>query len=192
MNRVTRAAVFAAIAFIVAVTAQKAIEKRTEEQPAECVVTTEPEAVSGPESTFDTSNQVELIYYYDDSDVVAVAQTLYNECRGISNTVEKACVVWTICNRYDEGGYDSIHDVVSKPNQFAYSPNSPVWDELRWLAEDVLYRWNMEKNGYEDVGRVLPATYKFFHGDGKHNHFREEYRHTGIYWNYSLENPYND
>ena len=191
MSRMTKAAILlAAIAFIVTVAAQKAIEKRTESQPANCVVIIEPSAEPEPTPTPDTSNQVELTYYYDNSDVIAVAKTLYNECRGVSSTTEKACVVWTMCNRYDEGGYDSIYEVVSKPNQFAYNPNSPVWDELVWLAEDVLCRWNMEKNGYDDVGRVLPSTYKFFHGDGEHNHFREEYEHTGQYWDYSLESPY--
>lgn len=88
------------------------------------------------------------------------------------------------------GGGDTIAEVVTAPHQFAYDAGAPVADELRQLAEDVLERWRREKKGETDVGRVLPAEYVFFDGDGSHNHFRREYEHTGEYWGFEGENPY--
>lgn len=42
----------------------------------------------------------------------------------------------------------------------------------------------------DDVGRVLPADYLFFEGDGRHNHFRKDYIKTGEIWGWSLPSPY--
>lgn len=42
----------------------------------------------------------------------------------------------------------------------------------------------------DDVGRVLPADYLFFEGDGQHNHFRKGYIKTGETWGWTLESPY--
>jgi hypothetical protein len=130
-----------------------------------------------------------IIYYYDTDDVEMVAKVLYNECRGISSMTEQACVVWIICNRVDAGYGDIIADVVTPPKQFAYWYNTPVWDELYILAEDVLERWNREQNGETDVGRVLPPEYLWFTGDGRHNYFRDTFR-NGTRWDYSLPSPY--
>lgn len=40
-----------------------------------------------------------------------------------------------------------------------------------------------------DVGRVLPPDYLYFSGDGKRNHFRNEYD-GGQTWDWSLPSPY--
>lgn len=131
------------------------------------------------------------IVYFTENDVVMVAKVMYRECRGIASDTEKACVAWVICNRVDSDKFpDTIEDVVTYPNAFAYQKNTPVTDELYALACDVLSRWNSERNGEEDVGRVLPKDYTFFGGDGHHNYFRNAY--TGNYdvWNYSLPSPY--
>lgn len=133
----------------------------------------------------------ELVMYYTEQDVVALAKVLYRECGAIPSDIEKACVAWVACNHVDAGFGDTIYDVVTIPNHFTYIENTPVTDELYNLALDVLTRWNNEKNGIEDVGRVLPSDYLFFHGDGWHNYFRNVYS-GGISWDYSLENPYED
>lgn len=132
-----------------------------------------------------------LTMYYTENDVIALAKTLYNECRGVVSDMEKACVAWVVCNRVDAGKYGrTVYDVVAAPHQFAYRSNTPVTDQMYDLAIDVLTRWNKEKNGHVDVGRVLPSDYLFFHGDGKHNYFRKNYSDRSKFWNYSLENPY--
>lgn len=128
----------------------------------------------------------------DEADVEAIAKTLWGECRGVPYTSHKAAVVWCILNRVDEGGYfgSSIIEVVTKPNQFVgYSPDYPVDPELKAIAEDVLMRWHLEKEGEEDVGRVLPKGYCYFIGDGELNYFTNEWRSRN-YWDWSLSNPY--
>ncbi len=128
---------------------------------------------------------------YSESDVELIAKTVWQEARGIPSKAEQAAVVWCILNRVDDDRWgDSIAEVVTAPHQFAYDAGAPVTDELRQLAVDVLERWKWEKEGEPDVGRVLPAGYVFFDGDGSHNHFRREYEHTGEYWGFEGENPY--
>lgn len=121
-----------------------------------------------------------------------IAKTLYGEARGCSTT-EQAAVVWCVLNRVDDGSGlwpDDIIGVVTQEYQFAgYSPEHPVLPELYDLALDVLERWQREKAGEDDVGRVLPADYCYFHGDGKHNYFRQEYE-GGPAWDWGLETPY--
>jgi hypothetical protein len=117
------------------------------------------------------------------------AKVLYNECRGVASITNQACVVWTICNRVDAGYAETVSEVITQPYQFSYNPNAPVWDELYELATDVLDRWNKEKNGEEDVGRVLPSDYLWFSGAGTHNNFRNAFR-GGTRWDYSFPSPY--
>ena len=113
--------------------------------------------------------------YYTDADVVAVAKMLYGESRGCSiDNQQKA--VWCVLNRVDDERYpDSIIEVLSQSGQFhGYSPNHPVWDELTAVAEDVLTRWSLEKQGVA-VNRELPKSYLYFTGTGRENIFREAY-----------------
>ena len=113
--------------------------------------------------------------YFTDADVVAVAKMLYGESRGCSiDNQQKA--VWCVLNRVDDERYpDSIIEVLSQSGQFhGYSPNHPVWDELTAVAEDVLTRWSLEKQGVA-VNRELPKSYLYFTGTGKENIFREAY-----------------
>ena len=134
---------------------------------------------------------------YTESDVIAMAKTMYNEARGIQSKTEIACIGWTILNRVDAGsaaGYrDSIYGVITQPQQFAYSAGAPTVSDYGYdlvaLARDVLDRWSREKAGQTDVGRVLPKDYQWYAGDGKHNYFRDEYR-GGSRWDYSLPSPY--
>ena len=113
--------------------------------------------------------------YYTDADVVAIAKMLYGKSRGCSiDNQQKA--VWCVLNRVDDERYlDSIIEVLSQSGQFhGYSPNHPIWDELTAVAEDVLTRWSLEKQGVA-VNRELPKSYLYFTGTGRENIFREGY-----------------
>ena len=134
----------------------------------------------------------ELITYYSEEDINLLAKVAFCEARGINSKTEIACVMWTIINRHD-AGYGSIKHIVTAPNQYAYYKSASTVSghgyDLKELAQDVLDRWNQEKNGFDNVGRVLPKDYLWFTGDGNHNHFRNKFK-TNRYWDYSLTSPY--
>ena len=113
--------------------------------------------------------------YFTEADVIALAQMLYGEARGCTVDNQMKCV-WCVLNRVDDTRFpDTIIGVVSQPSQFhGYSPNFPVWDELKEVARDVLTRWSLEKQGVT-VERELPDTYCWFTGFNGSNHFREVY-----------------
>lgn len=113
--------------------------------------------------------------YFTEADVIALAQMLYGEARGCTVDNQMKCV-WCVLNRVDDARFpNTIIGVVSQPYQFhGYSPNFPVWDELKEVARDVLTRWSMEKQG-ADVARELDKNAVFFTGDGTTNWFREVY-----------------
>ena len=113
--------------------------------------------------------------YFTEADVIALAQMLYGEARGCTVDNQMKCV-WCVLNRVDDPRFpDTIQGVLSQPSQFhGYSPDFPVWDELKDVALDVLTRWSLEKQGVI-VERELPNTYCWFTGFNGSNHFREEY-----------------
>ena len=113
--------------------------------------------------------------YFTEADVTALAQMLCGEARGCTVDNQMKCV-WCVLNRVDDTRFpDTIIGVVSQPSQFhGYSPNFPVWDELKEVARDVLTRWSLEKQGV-DVARELPDTYCWFTGFNGSNHFRGVY-----------------
>lgn len=126
---------------------------------------------------------------------MALARTVWGEARGCSTT-EQAGVAWCVLNRVDSPEFpDTVEAVCSQRTETVkqfdgYSPDYPVDEDLLALAEDVLARWELEKLGVGSVGRVLPADYLFFEGDGQHNHFRKGYIKTGETWDWSLPSPY--
>lgn len=134
-------------------------------------------------------------------DAILLAQLVYGEASGIYSITEQACVMWTVLNRIDSGKEyddsaqfgDSIYEIVTS-GAYYYKPWFDTTDEygrdLIWLAEDVLSRWYLEKLGGTNVGRVLPADYMWFYGDGKHNYFRNAYEAPYDKWDYSLPSPY--
>lgn len=124
-----------------------------------------------------------------EEELVMLAKLIRAEAGGIESDAEKAAVVWCVLNRVDAGFGDTIKEVVTARHQFAYRKSTPLEDEFLALARDVVARWEMEKAGYEDVGRVLPSEHLFFSGDGEHNHFRNAYR-NGEYYDWSLPSPY--
>lgn len=137
---------------------------------------------------------------YTDEDIIVLTKMIWGEARGVgelnvggrcvSSKCQQAAVIWTVLNRYDAGYSDSISRVVTAPNQFVgYRESNPVDEELMYLVKDVLDRWNDEKHGETDVGRVLPADYLWFRGDGKYNHFRNSYD-GGTRWDWETEDIY--
>lgn len=131
-------------------------------------------------------------YIPDEADVEMLARLIWGEARGVPSDMEKAAVAWCALNRVDAPEYpDTLAEVVTQPYQFnGYSPDYPATAALKALAADVLTRWEREKREGGDVGRVLPAEYFFFTGDGERNTFRTEWR-GGEIWDWSLPNPYN-
>lgn len=131
----------------------------------------------------------EYITYFTEDDAVDLAKVLVKECGGVPSKTEQACVAWCVLNRVDK--YESsIYDVLREPNQFSFSESAEVREDLYELAKDILQRWNDEKNGIADSGRVLPQEYIYFHGDGVHNYFRNAFSGNYDIWDYSIESPY--
>lgn len=144
-------------------------------------------------STEPTGAPEEPEYIPDAAEVAALAKMLYGEARGIASDMEKAACVWCVLNRVDDPSFpDTVLEVLEAPYQFAgYSADYPVLPELAALAADVLKRYHAEKNGEENVGRVLPAEYLYFTGDGRNNHFTIGWKDAET-WDWSLQNPYDD
>lgn len=132
-------------------------------------------------------------YIPDAAEVEALAKMLYGEARGVTSDTEKAACVWCVLNRVDDPRFpDTVLEVVAAPYQFAgYSADYPVLPELERIAADVLTRYHEEKSGGENVGRVLPADYCFFTGDGEHNYFTIGRKDTET-WGWTLSSPYDD
>ncbi|MFG6330870.1 MAG: cell wall hydrolase [Lachnospiraceae bacterium] len=132
-------------------------------------------------------------YIPDAAEVEALAKMLYGEARGVASDTEKAACVWCVLNRVDDPRFpDTVLEVVAAPYQFAgYSADYPVLPELEWIAADVLTRYHEEKSGGDNVGRVLPADYCFFTGDGEHNYFTIGWKDTET-WGWTLSSPYDD
>ena len=113
--------------------------------------------------------------YYTDADAQMIARVIWGEARGIRSQTERACIAWTVLNRVDHYGW-SIKKTITVRGQFYYSAKFPVTKDNLWIARDVLKRWNNEKNGVKNVGRVLPRGYMWYTGNGRHNIFRNKYR----------------
>ena len=123
---------------------------------------------------------------------VALAKMVWGEARGCSRT-EQAATIWCVLNRYDSGDRfwaDTVEGITPQPCQFyGYDPANPVDPDIMALVEDVLARWQAEKDCVGSVGRVLPKEYLYFTGDGTHNYFTTEWK-GGQTWDWSLESPY--
>lgn len=165
------------------------LESKTETEEESQLITEETSATSVNTTTAISESNEYTITYYTDSDAINIAKVLYRECRGVPSVTEQACVVWTILNRVDNSNA-SIYDIISSPNQFAFMEDTPIDETLLNLAYDVLERWNCERNGETNVGRVLPESFLWFYGYGGHNYFRNQYDGDCIVWDYSLESPY--
>lgn len=128
-----------------------------------------------------------------EEDEKVLAKCIYGEDR-YDNTLimHKAAVIWCILNRLDSGIWgDTVSEVIKSPNQFSgYKNGNPVKDWAVKLVRDVVLRYQLEKFGYKDVGRVLPEGWLYFgSSNGHRNRFRKEYNSTQ-YWDWSLPDPY--
>lgn len=136
--------------------------------------------------------EIKKLWYYDDNTedvIIALSKMMYGECNVVKSKQEQAAVAWCAINI--AGSYDRLYKVVTNRDTFhGYNVNNPVTDDLRALAEDVLCRYWLECYDEINVGRVLPSEYHFFHGDGSRNWFRINYVSDGTYWDWSLDNPY--
>ena len=127
----------------------------------------------------------------DSREVALIARTIWGEAECVSDTAEQAAVAWCILNRVDAWN-QTIEEVVTAPNQFVgfYRNNGDECPkEYRYLAADVMNRWKAEKRGFKNVGRVLPADYLYFTGDGTRNYFTTTWP-KGESWDWSLPTPY--
>ena len=128
-----------------------------------------------------------------DDEIYMAAQTVWGEAHGVQSRMEQAAVVWCVLNRVDAWG-DSLSKIVTAPHQFAYGPDNPTVDDfgrdLIELVMDVIGRWESEKCGEQNVGRVLPSQYLWFGGENGHNWFRDSYTSFDNIWDWSLPDPY--
>lgn len=106
-------------------------------------------------------------YTPDEESVVALAQTLYGECRGCSELQQKA-VCWCVFNRVDDSRFpDTVIEVVSQLHQLqGYSSSNPVWDNLYDVAYSCMVDWHNGEN------RILDEDMCWFSGWSNTNHFR--------------------
>lgn len=110
----------------------------------------------------------------DVKEVEELAKMLYGEARGVTDDVQVAKCAWVALNRVDCEYYpDDLISVLSQSGQFhGYKVDYPVTDRMYNIAEDVLTRYQLEKQGIEVI-RELESDYLYFHGDGVNNHFKK-------------------
>lgn len=107
-------------------------------------------------------------------------RAIWGEAGGIQDEAQRAAVVWCACNRADAWDME-IGEVLTVDQFHGLAIKGKVPVEHVELARDVLARWTLEAEGWQDVGRVLPSQYLYFEGDGRVNHFSTEYG-GGEYW----------
>lgn len=107
-------------------------------------------------------------------------RAIWGEAGGIQDEAQRAAVVWCACNRADAWDME-IGDVLTVDQFHGLAIKGKVPAEHVELARDVLARWTLEAEGWQDVGRVLPGRFLYFEGDGWVNHFSTEYG-GGEYW----------
>lgn len=107
-------------------------------------------------------------------------RAIWGEAGGIPDEAQRAAVVWCACNRADAWDME-IGDVLTVDQFHGLAIKGEVPAEHVRLARDVLARWTLEAEGWQDVGRVLPSQYLYFEGDGRVNHYSTEYG-GGEYW----------
>ena len=151
--------------------------------PAVCT-----EGLARPAACRDALRRKTVSISRDDAYILALMA--WGEARGCSD-MEIAATMWCVCNRCDAWG-KSVFEIVTAPAQFAgYHADTPFDDHIYRIAIDVLTRWELERTGAANVGRVLPAEYLWFTGDGCHNYFRDGWP-DGNVWDWSLPDVYGE
>lgn len=117
------------------------------------------------------------------------AHAIWGEAGNVRSTARQAAVLWVALNRAEAWG--QTLDEVLVGSQF-----NGLWQELpapesfEALARDVLARWALEREGWMNAGRTIPAEFLYFYGDGRENVFTLG-MHRGLVWDWSLPDPYN-
>ena len=141
--------------------------------------------------TPELKQKIEYLVSTYDNEIIMATKVMVVEAGGVYPLSHRAAVVWCILNRADATG-NSISSIITAPHQFAWIPSQAYNQEQYDFVKDIFTRWLLEKEGFENVGRVLPEEYKWFHGDGYHNHFRNAYSGSYAIWDWSLPSPYDD
>lgn len=104
-------------------------------------------------------------YVPDAAEVEALAKMLWGEARGVKSKTERAACAWCALNRVDHPDFPgTVLEVITEPGAFqGYDPGNPATDGLKALAADVLTRYNAERNGGANAGRVLPPRILVLH-----------------------------
>lgn len=121
--------------------------------------------------------------------VELAGHAIWGEAGNVPSTARQAAVLWVACNRVDAWG--KTFDEVLIGSQF-----NGLWEETQApeayneLARDVLARWVLEHEGWQDVGRTIAPEYLYFYGNGRENIFTVG-MHRGTPWDWSVIDPYN-
>jgi len=123
-------------------------------------------------------------------DIIALCKTVIGEA-GTKSPEQMAAVVWCVLNRVDDLAFpDNIADAATQAFQFqGYNWWNPIDPNVEKIVLDVLERWQSEKSGETDVGRILPREYLYFLGDGTVNHYTKSFG-ADEEWDWSLLSPY--
>lgn len=134
--------------------------------------------------------------WYSEGDVINMAKMCYGESMNLpvlhtdfgdrSATYQSAEAMWAVLNRVD-AGYGDISTCIKAKRQFVgYKSDNPVTDELYDLAKLVIEDW---ATGTEEY-RVLPHIFRYFYGDGRHNHFTTKSNGGGVEYNHLIPDPF--
>lgn len=134
--------------------------------------------------------------WYSEEDVINMAKMCYGESMNLpvlhtdfgdrSATYQSAEAMWAVLNRVD-AGYGDISTCIKAKRQFVgYKSDNPVTDELYDLAKLVIDDW---ATGTEEY-RVLPHIFRYFYGDGRHNHFTTKPNGGGVEYNHLIPDPF--
>ena len=142
-------------------------------RPTTQPTTRETTEISKVTTTVATTKELFLKYFpsqsYEET-ITVLAKVLHAEAGGVQSTTNRASVLWCVFNRSDAWGKSPIA-IATAPSQFAYRRGEVPSSKDFALTYDVMDRWLKEKEGVNS-GRVLPASYLYFIGDGRVNHFR--------------------
>lgn len=120
--------------------------------------------------------------------VELAGRAIWGEAGGIQDEAQRAAVVWCACNRADAWDM-TIDDVLNVEAFHGLAIRGTVPEQHVELARDVLARWTLEHEGWQDVGRTIAPEYLYFYGDGNENIFTVQ-MHRGEAWDWNLADPY--
>ena len=134
--------------------------------------------------------------HFPESTYIAGAIMVHGEAGGVASMTERSGCLWIACNRVmsdDPYFPDDLESVIAQAGAFdGYNPNGTYTEEDYRLAVDVFERFYREMNGEtaSEVGRSIPSTYLYFHGDGVHNYFTQTLGGSSYVWGSMLVSPY--